>query len=60
MIQDPRHAKDLDAAARNPDGSYNGIRMLSWLSEVLHPGAGLNEEEVRAIAAEAQRRRERP
>lgn len=49
-MTDPRKAKSLGEAALNPDGTYNGIRALSWLSAALYPGAGLSEDEVRQIA----------
>ena len=29
---DPRVAKTLGEACQNPDGSYNGFALLSWLS----------------------------
>lgn len=58
MVDDPRKAKTLGEACANGNGTYNGIRLLSWLSEVLHPGKGLSEEEVREIAAEVERKRE--
>jgi hypothetical protein len=45
-MPDPRRTKTLDEASRNPDGTYNGARALSWLSEALHPGKGVNLEEV--------------
>lgn len=51
---DPRKAKTLGEACANSGGTYNGVRLLSWLSEVLHPGAGLSEDEVREIAAEVK------
>ncbi|MBG4448713.1 hypothetical protein I5F71_02855 [Pseudomonas aeruginosa] len=54
MAGDPRKAKTLGEAALNRNGTYNGARALSWLSEVLHPGHGLSEEEVREIAAQVQ------
>ena len=47
---DPRGASSLDEAARNPDGSYDGMRAFSWLSEVLNPGKGLTVEEVTRLA----------
>ena len=34
MTTDPRKAETLDEAARNPDGTYDGARVLSWLSDV--------------------------
>lgn len=51
---DPRQARTLDEAARNPDGTYNGIRALSWLSSALSGGKGLSEDEVRLIAEEVK------
>lgn len=56
MSLDPRAANSLDEAALNPNGTYNGIKALSWLSEVLHPGKGMSESEVTALAAEAKAR----
>jgi hypothetical protein len=46
---DPRKAKTLDKACSNGDGTFNGNRALAWLSEAVHPGHGVSEEEVRAI-----------
>jgi hypothetical protein len=40
---DPRHASTLGEACKNPDGTHNGYKLLSWLS-------GMPEEEVKAIA----------
>lgn len=54
MADDPRKAETLDDAAKNPDGTYNGARALSWMSEALHPGAGISEDEVRRIAEKVQ------
>lgn len=45
-MADPRKAETLDEAARNPDGTYNGARALSWLSDVLTGGKGVSEAEV--------------
>ncbi|MWV17551.1 hypothetical protein F3I16_16030 [Pseudomonas sp. L-22-4S-12] len=53
-MTDPRRAATLDEACANGDGTYNGVRMLSWLSEVLIPGRGMSVAEVRQIAAEVQ------
>lgn len=53
-MTDPRKAKSLGEAALNPDGSWNGVRALSWLSEALHPGAGISEDEVRQIAEDVK------
>jgi len=47
-VSDPREARTLDEAAANGDGTYNGFRLLSWLSEALHPGQGVSEEDIRA------------
>lgn len=56
---DPRRARSLGQAALNADGkTYNGYRLLSWLSEVLHPGKGLSEAEVREIDAEVRAARQ--
>jgi hypothetical protein len=58
---DPRDAETLDEASRNPDGTYNGARAISWLSNVLTGGKGMSEEEVRAIwERETARRRSAP
>lgn len=56
-MSDPRKAKTLGEAAMNPDGTYNAIRALSWLSDVLTGGKGLSEEDVAAIAEEVKNRR---
>lgn len=50
MSEDPRKAKTLGEAAQNPDGSWNALKALSWLSEALHPGKGVSLEEVAEIA----------
>jgi hypothetical protein len=57
MPADPRHAKTLGEAADNGDGTWNGARALSWLSEVLYPGKSLSEADVRKLWEEAQERR---
>jgi hypothetical protein len=44
--------KEADALldeCRNADGTYNGVKLVSRLSEILHPGHGLSEEEVQRI-----------
>jgi len=51
---DPRQAATLGEACANGDGTFNGVRALSWLSEVLRPGRGLPVEEVEAIAADVR------
>lgn len=57
-MDDPRKARTLGEAAKNPDGTYNGARALAWLSEAISPGHGLPEGEVRRLWAEAVARRE--
>lgn len=47
VIEKIRKAPDLDAAAKKPDGKYDGTRALSWLSEVLNPGRGFTPQEVK-------------
>ena len=54
---DPRQAKTLDEAAKNPDGTYNGSRALSWLSEVMNPDKGIPAEEIRNMMAEAVKKK---
>jgi len=56
-MSDPRKAKTLDEACKNPDGTFNAIRLMSWMSEIFAPGRGIPEEEVRAMAQEAINRR---
>ena len=53
-MADPRKAKTLDEASRNDDGSYNGVKALSWLSEVLFPGNGMDEADVRQLVDEVK------
>ena len=57
MKSDPRKANTLDEATRNLDGTYNGARALSWLSDVLTGGSGMAECEVRATFADAKAKR---
>lgn len=57
-MTDPRKAQTLGEAAMNPDGTYNALRALSWLSEVLNPGKGLPVDEVAQIAADVRARKE--
>jgi len=56
-MADPRKAHTLDEAARNPDGTYNGARALSWLSSIISSGDGLSEEEVMKIWADVKARK---
>ena len=58
-MTDPRKAGTLDEAARNPDGTYNGARALSWLSDVLTGGKGVSEDEVSTMFADAKAKRSR-
>ena len=57
MSEDPRNANTLGEAAQNPDGTYNALKALSWLSEVLNPGKGLPVGDVEKIAEEVKARR---
>lgn len=59
-MADPRKAKTLGEAAMNPDGTYNALRALSWLSDVVTGGKGLSEEEVAKIAEEVKARKGNP
>lgn len=54
---DPREALTLEEACANGDGTFNGLRLLSWLSEAVSPGNGLTEAEVRQIASVVEARR---
>lgn len=54
---DPRYAHTLGEACSNGDGTFNGVRALSWLSEVLNPGRGVPVERVEEIAREVVERR---
>ena len=54
MNTDPRKASTLDEAARNADGTYDGARALSWLSNVLTGGKGVTEGEVREVFEDAK------
>lgn len=53
-MADPRAAATLGEACQNPDGTFNGLKLMSWLSEALNPGKGLAVEEVAEIVKEAQ------
>ena len=55
--RDPRKAETLDEAARNPDGTYNGLKALSWLSEAINPGKGIEQGEVAKIWEEVKRKK---
>lgn len=58
MPNDPRKMKTLGEASSNENGTYNGFRALSWLSEALSPGKGLSVEEVKQIVQEVKSKRE--
>lgn len=47
---DPRKAKSIEDACANGDGTFNGYRLLSYLSEAMHPGKGFSVEEIEEIA----------
>jgi hypothetical protein len=49
VSEDPRKAKTLDEACRNPDGTYNGLKMMSWVSEAMTPGKGVPLQDVQKI-----------
>lgn len=51
---DPRKANTLGEAALNPDGTYNALKALSWLSSAIGRGPGLSLEEVTKIADEVK------
>lgn len=55
--QNPPEEQTLDEVARNPDGTYNGYKMLAWLSNVLHPGVELSPEDVQKMAEEIRMER---
>jgi hypothetical protein len=56
-MSDPRKADTLDEAARNPDGTYDGARALSGLSDVLTGGKGVSEDVVQSMFADAKAKR---
>lgn len=56
-MSDPRKAATLDEACANGDGTYNGARLLSWLSELMNPGKGVSEAEVKAAFEVAKAKR---
>jgi hypothetical protein len=49
MIIDDDPRGTLNEACANGDGTYNGARLLSWLSEAANPGQGVPEAEVRKM-----------
>lgn len=57
MSDDPRRAKTLGEACQNSDGTFDGLRLMSWLSEAVAPGKGLAIEEVQKIADDVKARR---
>ena len=58
--KDPRRAKTLGEAAKNPDGTWNMAKALSWLSEALHPGKGISEAEIVKMIKEAKEKKQTP
>jgi hypothetical protein len=58
VTNDPRKAQTLGEACDNGDGTFNGLKLLSWLSEITAPGKGLSLDEVAKIADEVKRRRD--
>ena len=58
-MKDPRKAKTLGEACDNGNGTYNGIKALAWLSEVLNPGKGLSVEEIRKIVEEVVQKKKK-
>lgn len=60
MSEDPRKAATLGEASQNPDGTFNGLKALSWLSEVLNPGKGIPLAEVQKIAADVIAKKKLP
>ena len=54
MGNDPRKAKTLGEACANGDGTYNGLKLMAWLSESVNPGHGFSEEEVQKIWEEVK------
>ena len=56
-LSDPRKAETLGEAAMNTDGTYNALKALSWLSDVMNPGKGLSLAEVEKIADEVKAKR---
>lgn len=51
---DPRKAKTLGEACDNGDGTFNGLKLMSWLSEVMNPSKGLSLSEVEKLAEEVK------
>ncbi len=57
-VNDPREASTLAEAALNADGkTCDGAKALSWISEVLNPGKGLSEAEVKGIWEDTKARK---
>lgn len=52
-----KRPETLNAAARNSDGTYDGAKALSWLSDVLFPGRGVPEEDVKKMWQDAKARK---
>lgn len=55
-MSDPRKAKTLGEACANGDGTYNGFRLMSWLSAIADPeGKGFTVEEVKELFEESNK-----
>jgi hypothetical protein len=55
-MSDLRKAITLDEACSNGDGTYNGARALSWLSDVLSGGKGVPVADVERTWLDAKRK----
>jgi hypothetical protein len=53
---DPREAATLGEACSNGDGTYNGLRLLSWLSHAVSGRKGLSEDNVKEIWKQVKRK----
>ena len=58
-VSDCRGAKTLAEAAQNADGTWNGAKALSWLSEALSPGQRIPEAEVTQMFEDTIERKRR-
>lgn len=58
MADDPRKAETLEEACANGDGTYNGARLLSWLSAAVTGGKGISVEEAEHLWRDAKAKAE--
>ena len=58
MADDPRKVKTLGEACANGDGTYNGARLMSWLSAAVTGGKGIPVEEVEQMWRDAKAKAE--